>query len=153
MGLARLENVLSACHNVLLDTAVFSYHLGRNARYVPLTRAVLRAVESGQLHGLTTTITLTELLTYPALKGDFQAVADYELFLRNFPNLSIVTVDPELARAAALVRAETRLKTPDAIQVAAARLHGADLIATNDRPWDKRIASPRVIILDDYQAE
>ncbi len=152
MGLTEFESALSASHVVLLDTAIFSYHLGRNARYVLLTRALLSAVESGRLAGLTTTITLAELLTYPALKGDWQAVADYELFLRNFPNLRIVSVDPELARAAALVRAETRLRTPDAIQVAAARLHGADIIATNDRPWDKRIASPRVVMLDDYQA-
>lgn len=112
----------------------------------------MNQVESGVIEALTSTITVTEVLTYPAYKGDWQAVQDYDLFLRNFPYLQIVPVDMRLAREAALVRAETRLKTPDAIQVAAARMYNCDLIITNDRPWEKRIVNPQVLMLDDYLA-
>lgn len=150
MGLNEVGDALAKARYVFVDTEVFSYHLGRNERYVPLTRAVISRIESGAVEAVTTTITLAELLTYPAYKGDWQAVQDYDLFLRNFPYLQIVPVDVRLAREAALVRAETRLKTPDAIQIAAARIYGCDLIITNDRPWEKRVTHPTVLMLADH---
>lgn len=67
-----------------------------------------------------------------------------------FPNLHIVPLDLAVAREAALVRGETGLRTPDAIQVAAARLAGADVILTNDRRWIGRVSRPPVLLLDDY---
>jgi len=48
------------------------------------------------------------------------------------------------------VRAASRLRTPDAIQVAAARLGGADAIVTNDRRWVGRVREPALVMLDDY---
>jgi predicted nucleic acid-binding protein len=96
---------------------------------------VLAAVESGQVAGLTTTVTLAELLTVPARAEDRRALLDYELYLTRFPNLRLVPLDAALARETALVRAATGLRMPDAVQVAAARLAGADAIVTNDRRW------------------
>ena len=40
--------------------------------------------------------------------------------------------------------------TPDAIQVAASRLHRADAIVTNDLRWRGRVVRPDLILLDDY---
>jgi predicted nucleic acid-binding protein len=57
-------------------------------------------------------------------------------------------LDVALARETALVRGETGLRTPDAIQVAAARLAGA--IVTNDRRWVGRVVTPAVVVLEDY---
>src|SRR3974377_449774 len=94
---------------------------------------ILSAMEQHRLEGITTTITLTELLTYHAKKGEVETIQDGELYITDFPNLVIVPLDLALARKAALVRGEARLKPPDAIQVAAARMHGADVILTNDR--------------------
>jgi predicted nucleic acid-binding protein len=129
---------------------VFSYHLGRHPRYTPLTHAVLAAVESGQVEGLTTTLTLAELLTRPAQANDQRAMRDYELYITRFPNLVFAPLDAGLARHAARVRALTRLRMPDAIQVAAAQLYRADAIVTNDRRWRNRVHSPALILLDDF---
>jgi len=129
---------------------VFSYHLANHPRYVPLTRVVLEAVESGQVAGLITTVTLAEVLTAPAQAGDRRAMLDYELYLTNFPNLRLVVLDAALARETALVRATSRLRMPDAVQVAAARLAGADGIVTNDPRWAGRVTQPQVVMLDDY---
>jgi predicted nucleic acid-binding protein len=38
---------------------------------------------------------------------------------------------------------------PDAIQVAAARLAGADVILTNDRRWLGRVDRPAVVVLEE----
>lgn len=150
MGLREFQEVLSGLQRICIDTAIVAYQLAEHPRYVAYTTLVLSAIEQHAVEGLITTITLTEILTYPAQRGDFRALREWELYLTNFPNLQIAALDPALAREAALVRAETRLKTPDAIQVAAARLYGADAILTNDRPWEKRVMAPRVLMLDDF---
>jgi predicted nucleic acid-binding protein len=145
-----LRRDLAIHQRILLDTMVFSYQLANHPRYAPLAGAVLEAIESGQVAGLTTTITLTELLTVPAQAGDRQALYDYELYLTRFPNLEILPLDETLARETALVRGATGLRTPDAIQVAAARLSGAGALVTNDRRWARQITEPPLLILDDY---
>lgn len=48
------------------------------------------------------------------------------------------------------MRGKTGLRTPDAIQLAAAHLTGADAILTNDRRCVGRVARPRVVVLDEY---
>ena len=66
MGVEALRETLGRYRLVLLDTMVFSYHLSDHPRYAPLASAVLEAVEAGRVSGLTTTITLAEILTRPA---------------------------------------------------------------------------------------
>ena len=150
MGVKALGEVLSRCRMLMLDTMVFSYHLSGHQSYTSLTSAILRAVESGAVAGLTSTITLAELLTRAAQAKDLQALRDYEMYLTNFPNLKLAPLDAAVAREAALVRAATGLRMPDAIQVAAARINGADTIVTNDRVWIGKVARPALLILDDY---
>ena len=129
---------------------VFSYQLAAHPRYAPLACAVLAAVEAGRVAGLATTLTLAEILTVPAKAGDRQAMYDYELYLTRFPHLELLPLDEALARETALVRAATGLRTPDAIQVAAARLAGAGALVTNDRRWARQVVAPALVILDDY---
>nr|HID14028.1 type II toxin-antitoxin system VapC family toxin [Anaerolineae bacterium] len=118
--------------------------------YAPLTSVILETIESGKVAGMTTTITLVELLTVPAQGNDRRAMQEYELYLTHFPNLRIVPLDTALAWEAALARAATGLRMPDAIQIAAARLHGADGIVTNDHRWVQRVTQPALVLLDDY---
>jgi len=59
-------------------------------------------------------------------------------------------LDVALAREAARVRASARLRMPDAIQVAAACISGADAIVTNDHRWVGRVTEPELVLLDDY---
>ena len=150
MGVDALRTRLARVRMVLLDTMVFAYHLADHPDYVTLTAALLSAVESGTLAGLATTVTLAELLTQPARAGNHRAMQEYELFLTHFPHLQLVPLDKDLAWETALVRAETGLATPDAIQVAAGRLHTADVIVTNDLRWRGRVARPELVFLDDY---
>jgi predicted nucleic acid-binding protein len=150
VGVDSLREILDGYRLVFLDTMVFSYQLANHPRYAPLTSVVLNAVESGQIAGLTSTITLAEILTLPAKAGDQQAIRDYELYLTHFPNLDVVSLDTALARETARVRAATGLRTPDAIQVATARLAHADAIVTNDRRWAGRVTDPALVMLDSY---
>jgi predicted nucleic acid-binding protein len=64
----------------------------------------------------------------------------------------MLAMDTALARETSLVRAATGLRTPDAIQVAAARLARADAIVTNDHRWDGKVTNSALVILYDYVA-
>ena len=150
MGVDELRRRLTGLRLVALDTMVFAYHLADHPRYSALTTIVLEAVESGRMAGVTTTVTLAEILTAPAKTGDRRALQDYELYLTRFPNLRIMPLDVALARETALVRGETGLRTPDAVQVAAARLAGADAIVTHDRRWVGRVVAPAMVVLEEY---
>lgn len=150
MGVEDLLQRLAGCRLIALDTMVFSYHLADHPGYSELTTAVLEAIEASRMAGVTTTIALAEILAVPAKAGNQRALLDYELYLTRFPNLQIMPLDIALARETALVRGETGLRTPDALQVAAARLAGADAILTNDRRWAGRVGRPAVVVLDEY---
>jgi predicted nucleic acid-binding protein len=149
-GVDALRQTLAGLRLILVDTTVFSYHLFGTPRYQMLARTILEAVEGGTPAALTTTLTLAELLSFPAQAGDYETMRECELFLAYFPHLYIVPLDRALAREAARVHAETRLCYPDAVQVAAARLAEADALVTNDPRWRETISHPRVILLEDY---
>ena len=150
MGVETFRAALFQAGMLLLDTPVFSYHLANHPRDAGLAAALLEMVESGEVKAMTTTMTLAEILTVPAEAGDDDALLEYELYLTHFPNLTILPLDNALARETARVRGETRLRTPDAVQVAAARLNAVGAIVTKDRGWRGRFASPSVLLLDDF---
>ena len=150
MGVSDLERVLAGYRLIVLDTMVFSYHLAGHPRYVSLTATVLAAVEAGWVNGIITAVTLAEILTAPAKANNLRALQEYQVYLTQFPNLLLAPLDAALAVETALVRAETGLRTPDAVQVAAARVSGADAIITNDRRWAGRVARPALVMLEEF---
>ena len=149
MGVDTLRTACAGYRQVFLDTMIFSYHFLDHPRYAPLTEIVLALIESGQISALTT-LTLAELLVVPMRADDRQAMRDYELYLTNFPHLTLVQLDISLARQAARVRATTGLRMPDAIQIAAASLYNVDAIVTNDLRWRDKTSSLALLLLDEY---
>ena len=75
---------------------------------------------------------------------------DYEMYLLNFPHLTIVPIDVEVAREAAHLRARTGLPTPDAIILATAVQTKAKAIITNDKRWRNKLNGIDIILLEDY---
>jgi predicted nucleic acid-binding protein len=151
MGVADLRSTLATHSLLCVDTMVFIYLLDANPHYVELATAVFASIEQSVVHGVTSTLTLAEVLIAPLKQGNTQAVIDYELYLTNFPNLHLQPPTNEIARMAATVRATTGLKMPDAIQVATAIVTGAGAIISNDKQWRNKVTQPALILLDDYR--
>jgi predicted nucleic acid-binding protein len=63
--------------------------------------------------------------------------------------LLLLPVDRETAEIGAVLRAKHRLRTPDALQVAAALNAGCEVFLTNDKRL-QRLDGLRVLVLDDY---
>lgn len=79
--------------------------------------------------------TLAESLVSPARDGESSITAVRE-FIERLP-LAIVELDRDVAIVAARLRARhgQKLKLPDALVVATALRHGADVLVTTDRGW------------------
>jgi predicted nucleic acid-binding protein len=133
-----------------LDTAVFIYHFERNPRYFSLTEELFSGLEAGDRKGVTSSITLLEIIVKP-LALDRQDIArKYEALLMNFPNLDIIDLDRDVIRQAARLRAEYRIRPPDALQVSVSLLYGAEIFITNDGHLKRLKDEIEVIILDDF---
>lgn len=142
-----------AAHTTLgLDTSVFIYHVEANRRYLPLTRALLAGVQAGRWAALTSTISLMELTVRPWQLG-FSAVArEYEALLVHFPHLTVLDVTRDVARRAAQLRADYRLRPADALQVGTALVHGATAFVSNDKGLMRLAPVIDVVILEDLVA-
>ncbi len=127
---------------------VFIYHLQDHPRYSPLTQLLLEAWEMGRNAGVISVITLLEVLVKPKREGNMEAARDYLELLTTYPNLMIVEVDLQVAELASDLRARYGVRTPDALQVAAALRAGATVFITNDRRL-KRVAELEVVLLDE----
>ncbi len=131
-----------------LDTSVFIYHIEGFAPFSGGASQVLQHAGHAAT-GITSVLTLTELLVKPLQSGRRGLAARYETLVRMTPNLILADVDAGIARQAAVLRARYRLRTADAIQVAACLAHGATAFVTNDIRL-RRIDELAVIVLADY---
>lgn len=132
-----------------LDSAIFIYFIERNPLYHPIVRPLFQALSEGRFLGVTSGLTLMETLVVPLRVGNTVVAHQYERFLTRSGNLHLVPLDFDLLRAAAHVRATTRLKTPDAIQVASALSVGCPTFLTNDGRIPS-LPGLRVLQLEDY---
>ncbi|MDX1378001.1 MAG: PIN domain-containing protein [Anaerolineales bacterium] len=133
-----------------LDTSVFVYFLEGNPRYAELAQITIKGIEDGKWQGVTSTITLMEITVRPWQLENESAAREYETVLVHFPNLTIVDVDRNVARAAAQLRAKYKVSPPDALQVAASIAYGANAFLTNDKRLSKLEDVIDVIVMDDY---
>ncbi len=150
MGQPTLRELIAGLQTIFLDTMVFVYVLENNPHLAEAASTVLALVEAGEVLGVTSALTLAELFTAPAQAGDPEAVQDYQIYLTNFPHLTLLPLDPELAPRVAMVRARTGLPTADAIQLATAEQVGVDAIVTNDRRWCNRTGEIQLILLGEH---
>ena len=139
-----------AAHATLgLDTSVFIYHVEAHPRYLPHTQALLAGVQAGRWAAVTSTVTLTELTVRPWQLGRPAVAREYEVLLVHFPHLTLLDVTRDVARRAAQLRAEYRLRPADALQIGTALVHGATAFVSNDRTLLRLAPLLDIAILDD----
>ena len=114
-----------------------------------MTQELLSSIEKGVRKGITSSITLMEIIVKPLPMGRNDLARKYEALLMNFPNLEVVDLDRDVIRQAAGLRAEYRLRPPDALQVSACLLSGAGAFVTNDRHLDRLKEKLDIVILED----
>jgi predicted nucleic acid-binding protein len=147
---SRFLRDLAQYETVALDTNVLIYHLEGLIPYVDLTRATFTALAEGDLSAVISTLTVAELLVGPYReKGDAKVGLARE-FVSEVPGGTLAEVTFDVADRAAWLRTHG-LRTPDAIILATAVVHGCDAVLTNDPALRRSIPGvPPVLLLDDY---
>jgi predicted nucleic acid-binding protein len=135
---------------VALDTVVFIYFIEENPDYLPVLEPVFNAIARGELEAVTSELTLLEVLVEPYRQGRTALAEHYEALLSNSAGLRLLPLDRALLRTAARIRARDGLRTPDAIQAAAALVARCTSLLTNDRDY-RSLDRPRVLQLDAYR--
>lgn len=144
-----LEGFLKRHALVFLDTSAFIYFVERHPRYFPFCETLFGGIEAGKTHAATSTLALLEVLMQPyQLKKDDLVLKFYAL-LTSYPHLTWVPMTLNVADHAAKLRAEHRLKTPDAIQAASAIACKATGFICNDKVF-RKVEEFESIIIDDY---
>lgn len=82
---------------------------------------------------MTSALTLLEVLVVPYRSGQADLAARYEALLTRSRGIRLVGIDHHQLRGAAQLRALHRLRTPDALQLAAALARRCATFVTNDR--------------------
>jgi predicted nucleic acid-binding protein len=146
----ELSKRLTKAKIIGLDTPIFIYFLENSERYGELAQITIKGIENGKWAGVTSTITLMEITVRPWQLGRETMAREYEAVLVHFPNLSVVDVDRNVARAAAQLRARYNVAPPDALQVAASLSFGAKAFLTNDKRLSRLQELIDVLVLDDF---
>ena len=144
-----LADRLRRVPRVHLDTNVLIYYLQDEPPYGAIVRPVFELIASGSLTGLTSFISLFEILVKPLRDGRPDLARQYATILLNAQNFTLQPVERTVAEVGADIRARYNVTTPDAIQLGTALLGGAQVFLTNDKGL-RQIVQPEVVLLDDY---
>jgi len=146
----KLDEALAAVTALGLDTSPFIYFIEQHPSYLTVVREIFRRVDSMAIAGYSSMITLTEVLTQPKRLQNSTVENEYLSLLLYSRNFTLIPIDYTVAERAADLRARYRLRTPDALQLAASLNIGCEAFLTNDAAL-QRITELRVLILDQLE--
>lgn len=137
------------CGRTGLDTALFIYFIEEHAHFLPLIEPLFGEADAGSRELVTSALTLLEVLVVPYRASDHSLAERYEQLLTRSRGIRVIDISRDQLRDAAQLRAATGVKTPDALQLAAAISCGCTAFVTNDRRIPS-IPGTRVLQLADY---
>ncbi len=94
-------------------------------------------------------MTLLETLVVPYRVGDQDLAERYERLLTGSRGLTCEPIGNPIPEAAAMIRANTGVRTPDALQLSTAIRAGCTTFVTNDRRLPS-LGRLEVVQIDDY---
>lgn len=131
---------------IYLDTNTWIYALEGFSEFRSDLTLLFEQMQAGTFTGITSELTLAELLVKPCQDKDQAQQARYKKAISNRKNFFIVPVLRDLLIDAAAVRARTQLKLPDAIHAATALQANCTTFLTNDRQLKKLTDIPVVLL-------
>lgn len=119
---------------IALDAMIFIYYLDASDKTLNTrSRLILEPLFGNKTRGITSIVSVLETLSSPRYIHDRERVESYSLFFKSIPMLQVIDVTWDIALEAARLRREKQgLRTPDAVQLATAIVHKAEIFITND---------------------
>jgi predicted nucleic acid-binding protein len=134
---------------IAIDTAIFIYLIEEHPDFLALVAPIFEETARGARQVVTSAVTLLEVLVVPYRAGDLVLAERYEALLTRSRGLRLVELDRPQLRAAAQLRARYPLRTPDALQLAAALSHDCAAFLTNDRELPE-VSGIRIVQLREH---
>lgn len=137
--------------SVALDSMIFIYLFEEDERFINKVKPLFKAIEKGNLKGVTSIVSPLEVLSAPKLEKELEKKNAFARFFQKTPNVTVHPLSWEIMeKAAGLRRKNTSLKAPDAIQLATAIEAKSRLYITNDKKLKKiRIKSLTIILVNE----
>ena len=146
----KLMDALEGIERLGIDTPAIIYFVEADLRYDQIVTEIFRRIAEGELFGVTSVISVTEVLTQPILKGDEELQKRYRDLLIYSRGFYTVDIDAGMAEFAAHLRSRYHLRTPDALQLSAAVGLGCEAFLTNDMRL-KRVTELKVMVLKELE--
>lgn len=140
---------LSKYKKIAIDSMCFIYHFEGSIQYGNLTKELFSYLQT-KAEGVTSTLTLAEILSFEKLQQDQLLFEEEKIKLYSTPNLEILAVDGIIAETASILKYKYTLKLPDAIQMATAIVSKQQVFISNDYRF-KKVREIDVLILDDFR--
>ena len=134
---------------IMIDTAPFIYYIEEHEKYFPLIKSIFDKIDEFEIDAITSTITLLEVLVQPIKENDKELEKQYLEILIDNENLELIDINVVIAKKASEIRANYKIKSPDAIQLATGIVNQCDSFLTNDTDL-KKVEEINVIVLDDH---
>src|SRR5262245_22913782 len=148
--MTKLDDALTGVMRPGFDTSPVIYFVEANPQYDALVTEIFQRVSNGAPLGVTSVITLSEVLVQPIIRQQPLLQQEYHDLLLRSRNFTTMAITATVAERAAELRAQYRLRTPDALQIAAALESGCEAFLSNDTGL-RRVTELRVLILDDLE--
>ena len=135
---------------IYIDASGLIYSMERVEPYRTLLEPMWQEAQDGNITIVSSPLIVIEALVKPLRDGNTEIESQYrELFASNAVRL--LDASYQVFEDAASIRAETGLKTPDAIHAATAIRAECTLFVTNDTDF-RRVQELPIVVLDDLLA-
>lgn len=144
-----LDTKLLLGKKVYFDTNPLIYALSGNELYLTIITQLFHGLQQQHYIGYSSELGLAELLVKPIRENNTaQIVTIQQLFADKF--LQLLPHNRACFELSAKIRADYRLKMPDAIHVATAITQKMDIFVTADNDIANRMTEINVLNLNDY---
>jgi predicted nucleic acid-binding protein len=147
VNLRKLQGFLRRHRRIGIDTSPFIYHVENHPTYSAASDHVFRWLLTEGSVGITSTLTMTEVLVLPYREARADAAESVFSRLIQMGNIEWISPSLGIADRAARARAVHGLRTLDAIQLATALTGLATGFVTNDKAFS-RVTDLEVLRLD-----
>jgi predicted nucleic acid-binding protein len=135
-------------NRVYLDANIFIYAQEQLEPYAALLGDLFERIESGDLHSITSELTLGECLVKPIADGDTDLVNIYQETFISDETLTVVPITRSLIVRAAELRATRPLRLPDALHASTAIEGHCTTLLTNDAKF-RSLTELKVVVLSE----
>ncbi len=141
---------IPASSRLYVDTPIVIYSVEKFTEYLPLLEPMWLSLQAGEIEIISSELIFIETLVIPLRNTDTFLINAYEQLLFS-SEMQLIPISKSVLRQAATLRANTNLKTPDAIHAATAISVNGTQFITNDKGF-RNVSGLPVVVLNEVLA-